>query len=587
MILAALMCAVLASSCPAQAPAGAGDKPAPKLEDKVRWVFTFSNFASDKWVQDGIDLMKRAKKAGYNGILVSAVNFERFTLATPQVTGNMKKFRKACTDENMKFIAAVAPFGYCSDLLANDASLAEGIPVRKAAFIVKDGSLAPFDDTTKLVNPSFDQFSGDKPIGWDADDPGKASFADTAVKCDGKSSLRQEAATAANGHCRVSQRVSVLPWHHYHLGVMVKTQGWTGRDMRVCAMAGKPGEEPTVLNWQPIMDGKEWETKDWTRINCDFSSLDNSEVTIMLGCWATKAGKIWWDDVKLEQAGFVNIIRRDSLPLTLTSEDGQTTYDEGKDFAKVVDHKLLNDPQPGCFSIWHDVPAVKIPAQSRLKEGQKVLASYCFATPSGQGGQINMCMAEPKVYEMIEREIQFVKENANPDIYMLSHDEIRECGWDDSCVKTGKTPGQILADCIGKCTRIVKKVDPGKGIVVWNDMFDKCDNASPAPKPFYLVKGKGPWAGSWEGLSADIGVANWHQNSADSLKFFADRGNQQILAGYYDDDPKKIVDWLKTASGTRNVVGVMYTTWEQNYTNLETFIDYVNKFQEPGAEKTK
>jgi hypothetical protein len=216
-----------------------------------------------------------------------------------------------------------------------------------------------------------------------------------------------------------------------------------------------------------------------------------------------------------------------------------------------------------------------------------VLASYNFATSAGKPGQVNICMAEPKAYEIVEQEIKWMKKYGNPDIYMLAHDEIREGGWDDSCVKTGKTPGQILADCIRKCTQIVKKVDPGKGIIVWSDMFDPHHNASQAPKDFYLVKGKAPWAGSWEGLGTDVGVANWHQNSADSLKFFADRGNQQVLAGYYDSDPKKILDWLKTAAGTKNIAGVMYTTWRGDYSNLETFIDLVNKFEQENAAKTK
>ncbi len=63
--------------------------------------------------------------------------------------------------------------------------------------------------------------------------------------------------------------------------------------------------------------------------------------------------------------------------------------------------------------------------------------------------------------------------------------------------------------------------------------------------PMYLAKGDGPWYGSWEGLPASVIVLNWQQNNADSLKFFADRGQPQILAGYYDQDPARIVDWLE------------------------------------------
>ena len=55
----------------------------------------------------------------------------------------------------------------------------------------------------------------------------------------------------------------------------------------------------------------------------------------------------------------------------VTSEDGKTTYEEGKDFSKVEDPKFLMDPNPGYFTIGHEQPTVTIPQGSRLKEGDK------------------------------------------------------------------------------------------------------------------------------------------------------------------------------------------------------------------------
>ncbi|MGD0091897.1 MAG: hypothetical protein ABSE73_18440 [Planctomycetota bacterium] len=555
--------------------------PAPKLEPRQRWVFSFTNFANEAAVPKLTALMKRAHQAGYTGILVADSKFEKFQLQPPAVTARLRKFREDCTAEKMKFIAAVTPFGYADTFLTNDPNLCEGMPVRNAVFVVKDGKLVPGDDKPLLVNPSFEEFKNDNPKGWYADSPGVVSFADEQVKFEGKSSLRQQDPGGKRPNARVSQKIQVKPWQYYHVSVMVKTEDWTGKDMRVMGFAGDPdGGMP--LNWQ-APDLKK--TMDWTRFHFSFCSLDNTEVTLYMGCWDAKTGKIWWDDVKIEPGGFVNVIRRDSLPLTITSEDGKTTYEEGKDFSAVKDPKLFLDPNPGYFTIWHDVPVVPVMEGGRLKEGQKVLASYHFATAAGKGNNFNMCMAEPKVYEIVEKHIQWMKEYGNPDIYLMAHDEIRIGGWDDSCVKSGKTPGQLLADNVRKCTEIIKRVDPGKPILVWNDMFDPFHNARPDAKHFYLVKGRGPWAGSWEGLSSDVGVANWMQNKLDSLKFFSDRGHQQILAGYYDADPKKIVDWLDTSKQAKNVVGVMYTTWAADYSNLEKFIEYANKWEAENAGK--
>ena len=58
-------------------------------------------------------------------------------------------------------------------------------------------------------------------------------------------------------------------------------------------------------------------------------------------------------------------------------------------------------------------------------------------------------------------------------------------------------------------------------------MFDPYHNARQEGW-MYLAKGDGPWYGSWEGLPGSVIVLNWHNNDADSLKFFADRGHPQF-----------------------------------------------------------
>jgi hypothetical protein len=307
----------------------------------------------------------------------------------------------------------------------------------------------------------------------------------------------------------------------------------------------------------------------------------------MIGRWGPKSGKTWLADVKIEAGGFMNILRRESAPLTITSEDGQTTFTEGKDFSNVQDAKLLNDPKPGYFTHWHDIPEVKIPAGSALKEGQKVLASYNYLQPSGKPKQMTACLAEPKIYEIIEKQINFIKTNIDPDAYMMSYDEIRSGGYDDACVKCGKTQGQLLAESVKKCTEIIEKVAPDKVVLAWNDMFDPHHNANPdlaKQSFFYSVKGeknKNPWATSWDGVSTDVGILTW-QKKAESTKFFNDRGSQVLLAGYYDHDPKAIVDWLKAVEGNKNMVGVMYTTWVRDYSKIEEFIDHVKKYESEG-----
>jgi hypothetical protein len=80
--------------------------------------------------------------------------------------------------------------------------------------------------------------------------------------------------------------------------------------------------------------------------------------------------------------------------------------------------------------------------------------------------------------------------------------------------------------------------------------------------------------GSWNGLKKNVVVINWNFGNRDkSLKFFADRGNRQIIAGYYNSDLKDLSQWIESAGKVNGVVGMMYTTWSQNYSQLEKFAE--------------
>ena len=76
----------------------------------------------------------------------------------------------------------------------------------------------------------------------------------------------------------------------------------------------------------------------------------------------------------------------------------------------------------------------------------------------------------------------------------------------------------------------------------------------------------------------DIGKVPWYfEKRKESLQFFAERGHRQIIAGYYDGKPEQIRDWLKAASPFPGVMGVMYTTWQHKYGDLEPFAQMANQ----------
>jgi hypothetical protein len=550
----------------------------PKLDLPHRWVYASTCHIIDQSVEQTIAISKRAAKAGYTGILLNDWKFMQWNTMPPKYFENVHKVRKTCRDLGLECVACVCPIGYSDSLLSRDPNLAEGLPVINAPFVVKDGKLVPDSDSVAIVNGGFEEYRRNAPTGWKfADKPGSISFIDTEVKFEGKASLRMQNISMHDpryGNARVCQTLQVRPFHYYHVSAAVKTQGFEA-NQKIWILA--LGSNKVSLNWYEPDVGK---SQDWKRIDVTFNSLEFSSVDLYLGVWGGKGGKIWWDDVRIEPGGLVNVVRRDGAPLHVTSEDGKIVYTEGKDFSDARDPLLGMTPWPGGFTAWHNPPVVAVPPGSRLKNGQKVLLSY-YHTVLIHRGQVMCCMSEPKVYDLIKWQVEQVHKEVAPDGYMMVHDEIRVQGWDESCARRKMAPAEILADSVKRCADIIRAEDPGKPIYLWSDMFNPYQNAKSTGR-YYLVKGDGPWYGSWKGLPQDVIIVNWDESGEGrlgSLRHFAGLGHKQILAGYYDTTPKSIADWLWDAGRVQGVIGVMYTTWYNNFNDLESFAAEVNKFR--------
>jgi hypothetical protein len=561
----------------AATPAAAEPGCAPQL--KHRWVYCSANLLVDRNVDSTVALIERAAKAGYNGIALADSKFMRWGDLPKRYTANVTKVRDACRKNRLACVPCVMPIGYSASLLAHDPNLAAGLPVKNAPFVVRGRRIIPARDGAKLANGSFEQWRKGVPAGWRfADQPGKVTFRDTRVVHAGKSSLRmQDIArhSPEHGHGRVMQVVKVRPFRYYHLAAMVRTEDFAAAEKVRIAVLAKGG---APLNYyQPRVAP----TQDWKRVHVCFNSLGFDEVRLYLGVWGGKGGKIWWDDVRIEPGGLVNVVRRPAAPLTMTSADGKTAYVEGRDFAGASDPKLGRGRWSGDFTIWHEPPAMAVPGGSRLSDGQTVLLSY-YHTAIIHRGQVMCDMTEPKVYEILAWQAAQVRRHLAPDGYFMQHDEIRVQGWEPAFSRRQLTPGGVLAENVRRCVATIRKADPAKPIYVWSDMFDPHHNARKTGR-YYLVAGDGPWHGSWEGLAKDVVIVNWHGHAKgrrESLSHFARRGHAQILAGYYDGPVGRIREWLADAAaveGGANVVGVMYTTWRHSYDDLERFAAELRK----------
>jgi len=521
---------------------------------KYRWFYVMNYpLTSDQNVSEVMQLMKRASAVGYNGMFFTEFKFLKLDMMDARYFNNVQKVIDEGKKLGIDVYPEVCPIGASWGLLQHDPNLAEGFPIRDAVFLVKDGK-ANITQNVKLANGGFEETQANKIVGWD-NEGGKSSI-DHQSSHSGKQSLCMN----ISGQSWIKQPIKLLPFHLYHLSWWNKAQGAESADINVEVHAA----DGRNLAWPSMDDSKH--SKNWTKFEVAFNSFDNTDATIVMGIWHGQSGKLWWDDIQLEDVGLMNVLRRDGCPLVVKGEDG-TIYKEGREFDYVTDPKLL--ATPGVYDDYHIPPSIVPLPGSPIKEGQRLLVSYYSTFPTTHHKEVTACISHPEVYALLNDEINRVNTLVHPKGFVMGHDEIRTGNWCALCQDRHMTPGQELADNVSRCTAIIKKTNPDATAFVWSDMFDPNHNAKDTPN-YYLVNGT--YKGSWEGLSKDVVILNWNQAVAESLNFFAKRGNSQILMGYYDDSTNTYMKrWLEQAKDTPNVVGVCYTTWEKNYKDLESF----------------
>jgi hypothetical protein len=577
--------------------------PAAGAEPQHRWVYVSQNLLVDKNVQTTIDLMRRSKAAGYTAIVLADYKLNLLDRMDARYFANVDQVKAEAKRLGLAIIPCIFPIGYSNGLLAHDPNLAVGLPVRGAPFIVSGRSAEPKLDETRLVNGDFEEFRGDTMLGWAfQDQPGRITFADRAVAKHGRMSLRvQDIGThdPQHGHGRISQRLKVARFRAYHLSVWLKTKDFERPgDVRVAVLSKEFGTH-TYRQW-PIKP-----TQDWTQHHLVFNSLTAGEVTLYLGVWGGKGGTLWWDDCRLEAGDLSNVLRRAECPLVVTSDDGLTTYREGEDFEPLADPKLGRVPYAGEYDDWHIPPKLTLTSTSRIRDGQALQVSYFHPTII-YGSQVCCSLTDPKVFEIMTDQMQRVHRLFDAPGYFMSYDEIRVGNWEaaegsppasgpstmgsDSDDETSKgrapfsptrpqrTAGEVLAAHVRRAVEIARTVAPKATLYIWSDMFDPNHNAV---DKYYLVNGS--LKGAWEGLPKDVVIVPWYfAKRAESLRWFADRGHRQVIAGYYDGRPERIREWLAAAAQVPGVDGVMYTTWQQKYADLEAFMNAVRESAAPG-----
>lgn len=95
-------------------------------DSQVPWrgVYCSTNFQVNERTSDLIDLLERAHRLGYDGMVLSDYKFGRIQGRPQHYHDNLRRVRKTADDSNMEHIPSVMPIGYSGSILQNNPDLA-------------------------------------------------------------------------------------------------------------------------------------------------------------------------------------------------------------------------------------------------------------------------------------------------------------------------------------------------------------------------------------------------------------------------------------------------------------------------------
>jgi hypothetical protein len=549
------------------------------------WFYLQTNLQVAANVDAAQALLDNAKAAGYSKVLYADTKLEYIDQASSTYLTNLAAFKARAEADGIEIVPCVMSPGYANGTLIHDPNLIEGQPVKDAVFQNNGGTadVVP-DPAATIVNGDFETHTGDTFTGWNQmDGPGASTFAD-AGRLGGTSIRFSNFSSGINGNNdRIQQTLTVKPWQCYSVNFWLKTQAADP----VGQLWGRVFSADTEFRQLTYNTFPITQTQGWTQYHLIFNSQDKTSVYLYLGIWGGQAGQFWIDDVDIENAGLINLIRRPGAPFKATSLDGSITYSEGVDYIAATDPLMGQNGYQGNYDLYHARPQLTIPAGSAILPGQQFKVSYYHAVFTDDLKPA-LALREQGVFDVLADVLAVIETELDPQQVMIGVDEHRAAGWSEPSFSTGFTAGQELAEFSQRCQQVVAGIDPSLRVLVWSDMYDPQHNMVGSSPGYYLCRG-GTLAAD-AGLPAGWDVANWNSFSADlSLAHFAGRGNWQVLSGYYDQGTgfaPALNGWLDTAApyihttaAGAPVRGVMYTTWYGDYSQLTAFADAVRAWE--------
>ncbi len=364
-------------------------------EFPVRWFFYPMNFLVGANTTKLKGIWSEAASYKLNGAAVGDVKYSRIHNIEQRYIDSLLSVTKFAKEKYIEFIPMVMSWGYSNSLMFFNPNFAAGLPVSDQRFVVAGdtGRLAP-EINVALINGGFENNNSNNFPGFSyIDKPDEMSFADNNEKHSGNTSIRFENfrnINPDNVNARMVYRTKVKPFSMYRMSAWVKTENVDcSDDIKIQALGNN---NPTLsffsLNIPRNSNG-------WKKYDIYFNSLQSDTVGFYWGIWGANSGRIWWDDLMIEETAFINMIRRPGAPIEVKNYSTGEIYREGIDFDSLIDPRLGRAYSwLGEFDTYHQPPTFRIKQGGKIKNGDTLSISY-YNTTTIYDGQAMVTMSDP------------------------------------------------------------------------------------------------------------------------------------------------------------------------------------------------
>ncbi len=304
----------------------------------------------------------------------------------------------------------------------------------------------------------------------------------------------------------------------------------------------------------------------------EMQSFGHGGAVLSVDCRCVEAEWIQGEKHVLRGTEPVELKRRDVIVteatrIEVTSADGKTRYQEGRDF------RVIPGETAWPFSPKHRPWKIARVAGGRIPDGATVLVSYDCAPKRGS----SYCPNEPLVYEIMGRAIRNTMRLLRPRFLHIGHDEIYRMNTDSRCRRAGRSNAENLAMELKRLLGFAREVDPKVKLMLWADMINPYHNgrrlhaSDPCYKAAELIPPEGFIMNVWFYGATQPRTVGWQ-----SLKWFDERGFATTGSPWYNHTCAAL--WGDVCALARrrgmNCIGALYTSWSARWNALATMADH-------------